>query len=104
MIASLRNVTVVHDGVICNATHALTAMAAKHKWHPAVADMHGCQLSDAHPYIRPTGTALLLVRYMGWFWGHFCQDLLHRLAFAVDFLQEQRGDTAFQVMVWFFAC
>jgi hypothetical protein len=32
-----------------------------------------------------------LVRYMGWFWGHFCQDILARLALAVDLL-EQRGD------------
>ena len=107
-------VTVVHDGVVCNTTHALTAMAAKHQWHPSVAEMHGCRLPDDDPAVkvrqlsvtsRPdtsvtdgdaavqhTGRALLLVRYMGWFWGHFCQDLLHKLAFAADFFEERRGN------------
>ena len=99
MLAALRDVTVVHDGVICNSSHALTAMAAKHAWHPTVHEMHGCRLPDDDALIRITGTALLLVRYMGWFWGHFCQDLLHRLAFAVEFLQEQHGEVGFKVIV-----
>ena len=53
----------------------------------------GCQLHDDDPVIRHVGTALLLVRYMGWFWGHFCPDLLHRLAFAVDVLDKRQEAT-----------
>ena len=99
LIAALHGVTVVHDGVICNASHALTAMAAKHNWHPRAHEIRGCQLPDSDPSIRITGTALLLVRYMGWFWGHFCQDLLYRLAWAVDYLEGKGGGGAFSVIV-----
>ena len=45
-------VAVVHDGVVCNTTHALTAMAAKHQWHPSVAEMHGCRLPDDDPAVK----------------------------------------------------
>ena len=98
-MVSMRGVTVVHDGVICNATHALTAMACKHKWHPPVHQMHGCQHDDDHPEIRVIGTSLLLIRYMGWFWGHFLQDVLPRLAFAVEYLELQQRGTTFNVIV-----
>jgi len=89
VLAAVHNVTVVHDGVVCNSTHAITALGVKHKEHPPVHDMHGCSLADEHPAIRHCRRALLLVRYMGWFWGHFCQDLLHRLAFASEIMDER---------------
>lgn len=99
-LAALHRVTVVHDGVICNSTHALKAMAAKHPWHPPVHEMHGCGLPDDHDRIVVTGTALLLVRWMGWFWGHFCLDSLPKLVFAEQLLAEQQRETArFQVIV-----
>ena len=40
-MAALRGVTVVHDAVICNTTHAITAMATKHSWHPPVEQING---------------------------------------------------------------
>ena len=61
--------------------------------------MHGCQLPDSDQAIRLTGTALLLVRYHGWFWGHFCHDLLHRLAVAVDYFEGKREQTTFKVII-----
>lgn len=99
LLASLRGVTVVHDGVICNTTHALTAMATKHFWHPPVREMHGCQLDDADPAIRRIGSALLLVRFLGWFWGHFCLDSLYKLAFAEEYFQSQELEERFSVIM-----
>ncbi len=62
--------------------------------HTQVHEIEGCQLPDSHARIVHTGRALLLIRYMGWFWGHFCPDLLHRLAFALHFLEgEREGET-----------
>ena len=43
-VAALRGVTVVHDAVICNTTHAITAMATKHTYHPPVQEIHGIPL------------------------------------------------------------
>lgn len=99
LLASLRGVTVVHDGVVCNSTHALTAMAAKHSWHPSVREMHGCQLDDGHPDIRLIGSALLLVRFLGWFWGHFCVDSLYKLTYAEEFFSSQELEMGFSVIM-----
>lgn len=76
-MVSIHKVTVMHDGVICNNTHALSVISAKHTgWHPPVSQMHGCHY-DNDQGILVTATALLLLQYMDWFWpgGHFCQDL-----------------------------
>ena len=67
VLAAVHNVTVVHDGVVCNSTHSVTALGVKHPDHPIVHKMHGCQLPDQDPAIRLLQRALLLVRYMGWF-------------------------------------
>lgn len=98
-LASFRGVTIVHDGVLCNTTHALTAMAAKHVWHPAAHEMHGCQLADGDSSVRLTGSALLLVRFLGWFWGHFCLDSLYKLAFAEEYFESQGLEINFSVIM-----
>ena len=40
-----------------------------------------------------------ICRYHGWFWGHFCHDLFHRLAVAVDYLGGKREQTTFKVII-----
>jgi len=47
LLASVTGVTVVHDAVLCNASHALTAFATKHAWHPPV-----CVCVRAHTHAR----------------------------------------------------
>jgi hypothetical protein len=36
---------------------------------------------------------------MGWFWGHFCQDILHKLALAVHVFEERGEEQTFDVIL-----
>ena len=96
-MGTLSDMTLVHDSVICNATHTLTTFATKHSWHPATP--HGCAMDDAHELIKHITSALVLVRYMGWFWGHFMQDVLHRLAFAQHVIEKRNGSPHFKILM-----
>jgi hypothetical protein len=40
-----------------------------------------------------------LLRYMGWFWGHWCQDLLHKLALAVEVFEQRGEEHSFDVIL-----
>ncbi|EKX53426.1 hypothetical protein GUITHDRAFT_133144 [Guillardia theta CCMP2712] len=83
-VALYDNMTIVHDGVFCNATQKVTAFKYKHETHPDVPE--GCLLEDSDNAIRHVSRALSLLANMGWFWGHFVHDLLFRLSYAINSL------------------
>ena len=88
-VAVLRDYKVVADGVVCPARaphQRITTWAIKHKSHDAVP--HGCVKDANHPEVY-LARALLAVGWNGWFWGHFVQDVLSKIAFAVDALERQ---------------
>ena len=86
-VAVLKNFTVVADGVLCQGPNRrITTWAVKHAWHPAAP--HGCGSGgqDDGGYVVHLARALLAVGWNGWFWGHFMQDVVFQVAYAVDVL------------------
>jgi len=86
-LVCLHNYMVVADGVSCNGVEPPITAFGRHQWYPPVP--HGCDWSESAVTdvpVVPVERALLLVRRFGWFWAHFIQDLVYKLAFTVHAL------------------
>eukprot|EP00960_Hanusia_phi_P018829 554889-Hanusia_phi.AAC.3 len=84
-LVCMQNYMVVADGVICNGVEAPITSFGRHRWYPPVP--HGCDWAqNGVVEAQSCSRALLLVRKFGWFWAHFVQDLVYKLAFTMNAL------------------